>query len=137
MIRPENHAPGRNATISLRGETFYDEYAALCCALPDRPDCCIGRRVVPFTRLRGAFESDDYDPALGRVAFQRLYSAAANDIVVVERRQRFLYLLRIVLQLIGVGYRGFRDQVTRCGLDLLPSDRYSPYTADRNPNQHC
>jgi hypothetical protein len=78
--------------LSLGSEAFYDEYATLCCTLPDRPDGGIGRRVVPLTRLLRTVEGDDDEPALGRVAFQSLNFAAANDKVVVERRERFLYL---------------------------------------------
>src|ERR1700677_2525576 len=80
---------------SLRGQTLYDIYAGLGCILPDRPDCRIGRRVVPLTCLCHAVESDDNDPALWRVAFQSQNLAGANDIVMVERRQRFRELIPI------------------------------------------
>ena len=68
------------ALFSLRRKTFHNEYAALCCVLPDRPDCRIGWRVVPFTRLLHTVEFDDHDPVLWRVSFQGLNLAGTNDV---------------------------------------------------------
>src|SRR5271168_3128303 len=106
-------------------ETLYNKYAALSGILPDRPYRRISRRVVPLARLPHAVESDYHKPALGRLALQTLELAATNDKVVVERRQRCLYLLCIVLQRSGVGYFGFSDHVAGCCIGLLTSDRYA------------
>lgn len=71
--------------LSLRGQTLCDEYAGLRRVLPDWPDRCIGRRVIPLTRLLYAVERDDHDPALWRIALESLNFAGTNDVVMVEK----------------------------------------------------
>src|ERR1700693_4149741 len=91
------------------GRRLDDKYAALRGALPDGSDCRIGRRIVPLTRLLHAVESDYHDAAPGGFALERLDLAAANDVVVIERRQRSRDLFAVLLYGSEVGYFGFRD----------------------------
>jgi hypothetical protein len=102
---------------SLGGDAFDNKYAALHCALPDRLDRLIGRRVIPRKRLLRAVESDHYK-ARWRFALEALGLAATNDevVVAIERRQRFRDLLSILFYGSEVRYCvGFRDDVGVAG----------------------
>src|SRR6266852_1391595 len=134
--RVTGHLKAAGSAASLGGDAFGDKYAAFRRALPERLDRRIGWRVVPGARFLRAVKGDHHD-ALWRFALERLGLAATNEVVVLERRQRFRHLLPIFLHGSGVGYiADFGDDVSRRSLDLLGMNRFGASDADRDASQH-
>ena len=72
---------------ALGNYAFDDKYAARGCALPDRFNRFIGRRVFPGLRFFSALEADHHG-AFRRRALNRQSLSAANHIVAIEWRQQ-------------------------------------------------